>query len=717
MASRSTRSGRRTWYSPAGRPAVALVATVVALFPLVPAAPAAAADVVVLPEGATGTMPAENPAKVSIAIGPAPGADLDSAPITAEVHQVLRNGAPLSAAGLVTATVVTPIPALELTVNTDLLPAPGAYTVRLSLAQGAGKQLITVTLNWPPGQLVAPATLTLQRTLPLLPGDDADISKPRLTVRAGPASRIVGLSDHQVEPDDPQIVVSTPGQGRPLGPGDHVDLPYTVTGGTDPGSVVRTVRLSSPQLSEPVPITFTVVTRRHPGLIAVALILGVLLGLVLRILLPRAAAWRARGQQRRELELQLAGLGSQYPDDGFRAFLGVQQDRLRGARGPAITEVVATVRNDVTARLQSLQAELTALDDRYRSLAEVLRPTWHLPAAFGEDLKAGRAAADAADAAITAGDAGSARDSLDTATDRTADLARRAVTWSTQLGGCLDDLRAAAGDRSKGELGNLLIAVRATEEQIPAAPASDPPTNAELGRLLRQVHITDDLLANLRTRIDAVLAEAATIVGSLRTAGQDVTGVEQAMTQVREAQHRFGTDPITAITAAAPALERLVAAELEAIRQPMKAQPDPAVDQKMGTGDMVGATGDVIDKLRSTGRTKLGSAPAAPATTPPADVAVPASTAPPGVVLAARAPLRDQLRAAPQGILLAVAGAGVLLLQTLAALAVVLLIGYGLFLPGWTGTLQDVTKVVVWAFAIDLSVAGLTALLAPANAL
>lgn len=42
----------------------------------------------------------------------------------------------------------------------------------------------------------------------------------------------------------------------------------------------------------------------------------------------------------------------------------------------------------------------------------------------------------------------------------------------------------------------------------------------------------------------------------------------------------------------------------------------------------------------------------------------------------------------------------------LAALVIVMLTGYGLFLLGWSGSLADVTKVVIWAFAIDLSVAG-----------
>ena len=100
-----------------------------------------------------------------------------------------------------------------------------------------------------------------------------------------------------------------------------------------------------------------------------------------------------------------------------------------------------------------------------------------------------------------------------------------------------------------------------------------------------------------------------------------------------------------------------------------------------------------------------------------AALAVAASTASarelqnPAVVLTgARAPITDRLRALPSARTLTLTGFATELLHLIAALAVVLFTGYALFLPTWMGTFADLAQVVFCAFAVDVSIAGLTAL-------
>jgi hypothetical protein len=75
------------------------------------------------------------------------------------------------------------------------------------------------------------------------------------------------------------------------------------------------------------------------------------------------------------------------------------------------------------------------------------------------------------------------------------------------------------------------------------------------------------------------------------------------------------------------------------------------------------------------------------------------------VVLAPRAPAS----VAVDSVVVAVEyGVGIALMaaQFVVLLILVGLIGYPMFSSGWVGTIDDINKVVLWAFAIDLSVAG-----------
>ncbi|WIM93245.1 hypothetical protein ACTOB_005218 [Actinoplanes oblitus] len=721
MASLSPRSGRPSSRWCVSRPGritgTILLVLALAGGPLLDVPAAAAADLIVVSDGTTATLPPRASAIVSFPLTAAPGVPLDPAPEVA-VQRVLLDKEQLDVAGAVEPWITAAVPALELRVSTDRLATPGAYEILLSVTRGDQRQLVTVTLTRPPGRVVTPATVTVKRTLPLLPGGTTEERLPRLTVFAASGTRLVTMSAFQVEPDDPQIRVGT--VAVPVEPGGHTDVPYTVAGTAGPGTVTRTVQISSPQLSDPVPVTFSVTTRRHPGLIAVFLILGVLLGLAVRTLLPRAAAWRAREIDRRQLEADLTSLAGQYPDEEFGAFLAERRAALHAARGAGVTTTAAAIRTAVAQRLEALQAELTGLDDRYRAPATILRSDWRLPASLADGVGAARAALARADAALDARNRGGARDALTDVDRAVDDLVREAGDWGALALAGLTDLANALGDRDKGSLGQLRTAVLLARSGVPVSAVASPATTADLARRLREADQTVQRFAALRPYLNGVAEEADLLAKTLAEHQQDVADLTAATRSARAGARAAGDDPATAAEPLARVISELVTAEQDAIRRPLRAAQEPAVDAMLASGDMAGALQVVLGKLGTT------TAPTSPVLLGDEATTIMAATRtvseatpvpqPRLAILPNRSPARDRWNAASRGIVLAVAGAGVLLVHTLVAVAIVLLVGYGLFLSSWTGTLNDVTTILVWAFAVDVSIAGLSALLTPTPA-
>ncbi|WP_432842744.1 hypothetical protein [Dactylosporangium sp. CA-092794] len=700
------------------RAAAAVLGALLALAaPLAGPAPAFGQDILTVGADASVTLPPSGTATVSLAVAPAAGIDLADAgkPATVRVVQVLRDGVLQEAGDAVAARIEPAVPAIVLTVAADRLPAVGTYRVVLAVERAAVRQTVTVSLARPTGQLTVPAAIAVRHTVAIVPGGTADTVRPRLTVRPSSGTRLLDLTARQLEAEDPQIQVHIDANRLPLAPGAPLDLEYDITGKTEPGTVTRTVELTSPQLSAPVTVTFTVTTRRHPGLIAVTLVAGVLLSLLLRLVLPGLTNWRARHAERRRLDLQLAGLAEEYPDGDFRAAVATARGELGAAKGGELATAIDNARTQARTALAELRARLSTLDGDYRSWAVVLHRDWRLPAVLTGPIGAARDHLAAADTALAAHDAGAAEAAIASVRQAAQDLARAAADWGNDTGSALRRLADAIGERTAGALGPLREVVLRTRAGLPdpdtAAPAGSPD---DLARRLDPVHLTMGRYPAVRRGLDAVAAEAGVIAAGLRERGQEADEVAADAAGLREADRREGDDPATAAGPVAAALQTLLTDTVAAIKRPLGSADAAEVDRLIAAGNLIGAAEAVLNRLpapRGATGTRLGDA---------ADVRLAAITAAstdapaaPAVVLPpAHAPIGDRLRAAPGAIGLAVAGAGIAVLHSVAALVVVLLLGYALFLPGWSGSLADVSKVLVWAFAVDLSLTGLTARLA-----
>jgi hypothetical protein len=687
------------------------------------AARAQAADVVTLLDS-TATLPPTDGARVTFPVTPAENTDLADAKLS--VLRLRRDQVELPLPDGLKAAIEVQIPAVILDVPTDELPDQGSYGVLLAIRAGTARQLITLTLIRPAAQVTAPTSITVKRTTSWLWFSErgAKSTRPRLTLITSGDTRLLTLSSRQVEAEDPQVTVGIDAKSLPVPPNGSVALPYLVTGAPDPGTVTRSVQLSSPQLSAPVAVTFTITTRRHPGLIAVALLAGVLLGLVLRRLLPTLTSWRTAQLQRRDLDEQLAAWRDEYQDPDFRTKIEELRQQLRQAKTRELTDVITSVRAAATEQLQGLQNRLMEQDGRFRAATAVFRRPWQLPAdeTVGNDdvpgiqaaVNRARAGLDDADEKLARKNATAASDALLRVDDAARDTSATAVRWGDQVRQGIGELNADLKDYDRGALANLKVALASTAAGAPvdAGPEADLVRDAE--NRLGQVHATMQRYAAARPYLAALAAEAEEVARGLTEYGFPAQGVTAAAKALRDTDSTKGHDPSVAGSPIAQAVRELVAATREAIES-VQGGNDPVVQDPLNRGDLVGAANELLNRHRAPagaagGATRLGGRTQAA-------LAVAGSTASgrefrdPAVVLTgARAPITDRLRTLPSARTLALAGFAAEFLHVIAAVAVVLFTGYALFLPTWTGTFADLAQVVFWAFAVDISIAGLTAL-------
>jgi hypothetical protein len=685
------------------------------------AAPAQAADVVTLIDS-TATLPATGTASVSFPLTPAANVNLGTAQVS--VLSVSHDQIDLTSKHAVTAVIQVPVPAIVLTVDTDMLTGQGEYDVLLAVQAGPARQLLTVTLTRPAAVVAAPATIAVSRTNSWPP--DEGSTKPKLRLLVSPDTGLLSLSARQVEAEDPQVTVTT--ENLKVEPDGSVILPYTVTGAPNPGTVTRTVMLTSPQLSSPISVAFTITTRRSPVLIAFALLAGLALSLILRRILPTLTNWRRLELQRQDLDQQLAAWSDQYQDPDFRTGIQALRQQLAGARTPQLADEIGTAKAGATQQLQKLQNRLADQEAAFDAGTAVFRRQWQLPAdrkVNDTDQPGIQAAVDQARACLRQADQELANKNAAAAADALRDLTAaaratcdRAVNWGGQVGQGIGEMVSDLAGYDHGALASLKVALTRTNQGAPAGPVAGPDPVQDAGTVLGEVHLTMERYAAARPYFTALADEADVIARGLTGYGFSADRISSAALALRDKDRAAGGDPGVAGGPLAEAVRELVTA----IREDIQAVPGGGADEVsalLRSGDLLGAANSALSQHRApqpgaaADATRLGFQAQAALTTAEATASVHELRDPALVLPAARAPLAGFLRSRPSATRLAFAGVAAEILHIAAALVIVLVTGYALFLGSWTGTLGDFVKVATWAFAIDLSVTGLTALVAP----
>ena len=617
---------------------------------------------------------------------------------------------------------------LHVTVAPTALRDDGTYLVALEFsAPGELPAAMTVQLVRTAAALQPPGTIIVERVLTTPWSESGGIGPP---LRLLEMSQRTGLADVQVVSPNPlaaeridvtlpPVNCSTASTANDLNagsllvpPGQARCLEYAARGDFPWGSQVQSYSLMASELAAPVPITFDVRTRLWRIYVVVYILLGGLIGFVVKIKLQQGIDRREAVDLALALEEKVATDLAKHQDSRFRSALQDPLAALQQARSGARVEDIVAARTALDAAWRAVLADLATrrttaeqLVDRLRTVAET---QWQLPQTLLQAIDALRLRVGrirellAADAVSQATDLATAavketRDSLAVALAAwqagVVDLFDAVVNSPVGLSPAVVAVATAAASEARMRIGSaqlsptasadeLITVLSAASNEVRAARkvarviglALDQETDrvaATLGRSREELpkvvaavlQVRDALFAGI-DRPDlgpsVVRQSLATISKSWKETFEGFAGgaLPKALTDLLD-QQRFG-ETATAL------VESLRGESDQAVRvvrrdvAPAVAADDPAVPiQNFSTR------------------------------TGPADILAP--------IQALRARTQREIAAAK-------------LLQTVVVMLLACVVGYGLFAPKFVGDYQDFIIIFFWAFTLDLSVDAVTRL-------
>lgn len=744
---------RATSGTPAHRWSAVLAVVVVAAVSWVAtlswaAAPLYAQDAVA-PGSSTATLPPGRTATVTLPVHLPDGVTRFSV----AVQRVRRGAVEIDADdATVEAEAVSAMPGVRLTLAG--LVRPAVYEVTVGLTHSEGRQTATFLLERPAARVRVPESVAVDNTV-LVPewGWDrwgwiaADVDRPPFSIVVDEDSQVVGFRTRAVEPAPGAVALTVP-EG-PHGPGAAVTLDYQLEGRFPLGTQTRTVELLAPELAEPAVVTFAVTTRRHPALLVALIVAGVLLGALVRTVIPALTGATAARRRAAELRGKLDALEREHEDPTFRDALDAARGRvtglgLRGRR--AVGKAIDAALAEVEAAAADFRARFAAEDARLRALAPIIDPPLSLPPPVAQPLDDVRTHRDAAEGRLDVNDAAGAQKDLDKAQQVVElQVAPAAAGWLRALRDELEALGAPLAGRTAGAQSRLRRSVEGLLAGLPGAeragagqPAGEGTTASvgpsvmpvagsvelsQVGMLLRSVHAAMTGFAGVRAgtqRVADEAAHAAEVLEALPGDNAVLSDLTARVDALRRAASADPTDPLAATQELLDPVTGLMGTLRDAVVAPLEDARDQHIEDSLAAGDVAEALRKVQAKVRKPAgeaeRTRLGDVVAALTAQAAADTAASAATAQPSeLTLTLPAPRPrplTRLRLAPQLAVGFAVSAAALVLQTLIVLGFVVIVGYPLFGADWAGTAADMSKVLVWAFAVDLSVEGLRAITA-----
>ena len=326
---------------------------------------------------------------------------------------------------------------------------PGTYQATLNFAAGKTSQTANVQMTVPAAVLSTPSSLQLTRVR-LSPFPDLN---PELeiweTSGLSPASVQARQTDPFAASENQyggQILIDP----ASVSPDGHANLSYRLRGGFPLGTVAAKISISSHQLQAPLVIPVQVRTRLTGLILAGIIVVGLVLGFLMRMVLkPLIEIGEAR-QRAREADRSLQQL-LRKPDAKFQEQIKTAISELeQAARADVAT--TATIANAIKAAeeagqkaLDDLKAEMQTAETEINELAQIVTPAWSLPAEMAKALTAPTQAIEKAKGLLKESDARQARDTIQSASkDFRAALQQLTQTWSdraTRLVTQLDSLK------------------------------------------------------------------------------------------------------------------------------------------------------------------------------------------------------------------------------------------------------------------------------------
>lgn len=326
--------------------------------------------------------------------------------------------------------------------------------------------------------------------------------------------------------------------GEAVAPGDEsrlsitipaastVEIPVRLSAGFPLGTTTGKLELAAPHLVKPVEVAFTVDRRLRPWLLLVPVLIGLIVGYIVRTWMARRIEVGEVRVQAEDLLDRLARESAERPDATFQAEIAI----LRTALEQALPGPIEPLRTAITDTETKLKSAITALDSRRKKAAErfakvlqIVSPStaWSLPAGILATLRGKEVAAEVEDAkdALNAGRVAAATTAMGNAEHLLSSVVPAQVdAWRKDILARLealdfetDPLLAEARKQTEGER-------RAVDTALALLRAGGP--QAELAGLVSATatahralaELADALLRTLHARLDRLLRA----LGSLR---------------------------------------------------------------------------------------------------------------------------------------------------------------------------------------------------------
>lgn len=625
-------------------------------------------------------------------------------------------------------------PFISIKVESTKALAQGTYNLLIEAATPSHlpPQLLELQLSRPAAKLKSQPTLVVERVLtPLFEPEEKGLSMT-LSEDSGLTS-VTNLKSTARDflGDRGQVISSTidcPSLPQQIAPGGAEKLSFALVGDFPLGTSRGTVEIRSPQLAEAFPIAFEVHTRRAPWLILLIIILGLMVGYLLRTLLQQRVKLGEMRLQGFTLRDRMRHEAARRPDEVFRcridAAVVTLNAVLEARKADELVEAMVNLDTELRDALKQFEERRNKAQEEVDSFEKLVKTRWNLPAGVRAVVEEAGARAEGLRAQLLGDNVKAVEDVLDEARANLAEkLGRTLNEWRGAQKISLEMLdRSYLPDTVSTALGKDVTEAQELLEQ--AADLIVSPTFEDMSAVLGITHRCRARLSDLFKKLQRWLQyESGEFLQILRkTTVTDATSLAdlEKVTANFTSELAALNEPEGAATLLTPErLSQLNAVWREALEKQMEGTESTDDEQRKVTTlldkrkytEAARAAFVVIEQQRreQLSRSRPGAFQAVEvATVSPlptellrsGDGAPPSPPAPIRVVRAESIPepvepgrvrtYRELLRA--KFLQFALTGLGIAL------------IGYLLFEGKFVGTFADVAGIFIWAFGLDVTV-------------
>ncbi|MDP9075379.1 MAG: hypothetical protein M3N98_14690, partial [Actinomycetota bacterium] len=540
--------------------------------------------------------------------------------------------------------------------NASVLDRPATYHVMLLITATAKpppatpapatKQRLVVDLVRMAGQVEAPSTLAVS-----LQG--ADQILPAFVVRTDAQTRLTGLTVERAEPNGRGSIAfdTVP---VPIGPDTSRVITYQATG-FPLGTTKQTYTVRSPQLTTPVPVVFEVTKKRPVLWLVGAMVLGILGGLLVRVVLAWLITLSRARETWAEMAIALQDAAGAHPDRAFQAALQPLIDELstvnrtQWRQAAAITAAVNDVKPKLDTALSDLKKATAEATAELQPLEDIVDRNWQVPTSLAQAFADLRTGVQTAVADLDRGDPTTAKEGFVKATTVNAVVLQAGASlWAHQTSLELASVVKAIPGTFGPPMGVLRDAATAISQVLAAIdPGGDPAKTPDLIDVVAGLHRASVLLGFLPAMGDDLVSSLSRAVELLHDHGRtssQLAAASEAVKALNESAGRNEPDGVArALEAGAPAAIKAVRDAIEAAAADTGAGAQVSVLLDEGRFEDAALAASVPPRTEATalgdGPDEAGAAPAVPTGT-----LVLTANEPPGSTLGRRLPAPPSVR-------------------------------------------------------------------------